>query len=63
VVTTAATAWVPNPDGGATPALCSAYFRPDAAVPSQIVSVAWMNQDLSSTHPTDAMKGRGLRSS
>ena len=43
--------WVSNPDGAAaTPALYSAYFRPDAAVPSQIVGVAWMNQDLASTH-------------
>ena len=56
MVTTAATALVPNPDGGATSALYSAYFRPDAAVPSQIVSVAWMNQDLSSTHRADASR-------
>ena len=42
--------WVPNPDGGATPALYSAYFRPNADYPSQIVGVAWMNQDLTSTH-------------
>ena len=42
--------WVPNPDGGATPALYSAYFRPNADYPSQIVGVAWMNQSLTSTH-------------
>ena len=42
--------WVPNPDGGATPALYSAYFRPNADYPSQIVGVAWMNQALTSTH-------------
>jgi hypothetical protein len=42
--------WVPDPDGAATPALYSAYFRPDAAYPSQIVGVAWMNQDLAGTH-------------
>jgi hypothetical protein len=42
--------WVPNRDGGATPAHFSAYFRPDATVPSQIVGVAWMNQDLAGTH-------------
>ena len=42
--------WVPNPDGGATPALYSAYFRPNADYPSQIVGVAWINQDLTSTH-------------
>ena len=42
--------WVPNPDGGATPALYSAYFRPNADYPSQIVGVAWMNQTLASTH-------------
>jgi phosphodiester glycosidase len=42
--------WVPNPDGGAAPALYSAYFRPNADYPSQIVGVAWMNQALTSTH-------------
>ena len=42
--------WVPNPDGGATPALYSAYFRPNADYPSQIVGVAWINQALTSTH-------------
>ena len=42
--------WVPNPDGGATPALYRAYFRPNADYPSQIVGVAWMNQALTSTH-------------
>ena len=41
---------MPNPDGGATPALYSAYFRPNADYPSQIVGVAWMNQALTSTH-------------
>jgi hypothetical protein len=67
--------WVPNPDGGATPALYSAYFRPNAAYPSQIVGVAWMNQDLASTHlfagtaepvpgtaPADAQVPQDLRS-
>jgi hypothetical protein len=43
-------AWVPNPDGGATPALYSGWFRPDPAFPSQVVGVAWMNQGLTSTH-------------
>jgi hypothetical protein len=42
--------WVPNPDGGPTPALYSGWFRPDAAYPSQIVGVAWVNQSLTSTH-------------
>ena len=42
--------WIPNPDGGPTPALYSAYFRPDPTYPSQIVGVAWMNQDLTATH-------------
>ena len=42
--------WVPNSDGGATPALYTAYFRPNADYPSQIVGVAWMNQALTSTH-------------
>jgi Phosphodiester glycosidase len=42
--------WVPDPDGGTTPALYSAYFRPNPAYPSQIVGVAWMNQNLTSTH-------------
>ena len=41
---------MPNPDGGAAPALYSAYFRPNADYPSQIVGVAWMNQALTSTH-------------
>jgi hypothetical protein len=42
--------WTANPDGSPTPALYSAYFRPDAAYPDQIVGVAWMNQDLTRTH-------------
>src|SRR5689334_14669453 len=42
--------WIPNPDGGPTPALYSAYFRPDPTYPSQIVGVAWMNQNLTATH-------------
>lgn len=42
--------WLPNQDGGAIPALYSAYFRPDAGAPSQIVGVPWMNQDLAGTH-------------
>jgi hypothetical protein len=42
--------WVPNRDGDMAPALYSAYFRADPAYPSQIVGVAWMNQDLTATH-------------
>src|SRR5690242_2272849 len=42
--------WVPNPDGRPTPSLYTGYFRPDPAYPSQIVGVAWMNQNLLSTH-------------
>ena len=67
--------WIPNPDGGPTPALYSAYFRPDPTYPSQIVGVAWMNQNLTATHlfagtaepvpgttPAAAQVPRGLRS-
>jgi hypothetical protein len=67
--------WVPHPGGGATPALYSAYFRPHAAYPSQIVGVAWVNQDLASTHlfagtaepvpgtpPADAQVPQSMRS-
>jgi len=43
-------AWVPNQDGGATPGLYTAWFRPDPAHPSQIVGLAWMNQDVVRTH-------------
>jgi hypothetical protein len=42
--------WVPDPDGSSTAALYSAYFRPDPAYPSQVVGVAWMDQDLTATH-------------
>jgi len=43
--------WVPNARTvGGSAALYTAYFRPDPAYPSQIVGVAWMNQDLVSTH-------------
>jgi hypothetical protein len=43
--------WIPNPQTvGGAPALYTGYFRPDPAYPSQIVGVAWMNQDLVSTH-------------
>lgn len=42
--------WIANPDGGAVPALYSSYFRPDPAYPSQVVGVAWMNQDLTAVH-------------
>lgn len=43
-------AWSPNPQRvGGTPPLYTGWFRPDPAYPSQIVGVAWMNQDLVST--------------
>lgn len=42
--------WVPDDDGTPTPGLYTAWFRPDPAYRSQIVGVAWMNQDLVSTH-------------
>jgi hypothetical protein len=44
-------AWLPNPQTlGGSPALYTGYFRPDQKFPSQIVGVAWMNQDMVSTH-------------
>ena len=35
---------------GGVLALYTGYFRPNPAYPSQIVGVAWMNQDLVATH-------------
>ena len=43
--------WVGNPQTvGGAPALYTGFFRPDPTYPSQIVGVAWTNQDLVSTH-------------